>query len=230
MPPVPIESLVEILEDRRPLAPPYLIGVTGGVAVGKSTFAARLSARFGDGTPVIGADSFLLPNSVLEDRGLTGEKGFPDSFDHELLRQALLELRAGGGVDLPVYSHLTYDIDPGARRQVPASGTVVVEGLHLTRFAGDIIDVVVHIEADERDNRRWYIERFCAFCAAAIDQPDSFYRMFLGMSEPEQLAVAELLWEQINVVNLRRHIAPWRDRADIVLSLDGDHGVASIRA
>ena len=225
---MPLESLVALIEERRPPGDPLLAGVTGGVAVGKSTLAASLSEQFAGATPVVAGDSFLWPNTELDSRGLTSEKGFPDTFDRGALRLALGGLRSGGGVEVPVYSHLTYDIDPTARRWVERASTVVVEGLHLTQLAGDLFDVVVHVEADEDDNRRWYVERFLGFCSDAVDDPSSFYRMFVPMSPDEQLAVADLLWEQINVVNLRRHIAPWRDRADIIVSLDGDHRIRSL--
>jgi type I pantothenate kinase len=231
-----VDALVEILRRRRPPDGPFLVGITGGVAVGKSTFTAALAADAaslvggaGD-VAVLPSDSFLFGNAELERRGLTMEKGFPASYDVDALRHALAELAAGRGVAVPSYSHRTYDIDPDARLAVAPASLVLVEGLHLTRFAGDLLHVTVHLDADERDVEEWYVARFVALVDAAGEDTESFYRWFRGLDPAALDATARQLWSTINLVNLREHITPWRDRADVVVRLGADHEIAALRS
>jgi type I pantothenate kinase len=229
-----VERLLEILRGRRPEDHPYLVGITGGVAVGKSTLAEQLAgepARLagpGSSAAVLPSDCFLHPNAELERRGLTMEKGFPDTYDVDALRHALGELTLGRPITAPSYSHRTYDIDPQARVEVDAAAVVLVEGLHLTRFAGDLLDVTVHLDAPAEVAEEWYVERFLALVSAAGEDPGSFYRLFLGPDPDELAAIARHLWTTINLVNLREHIAPWRDRADVVVALGPSHEVLSV--
>ena len=228
-----MERLLDIVRSRRPADGTFLVGITGGVAVGKSTLTAELVAEAdqlvdGGSVAVLPSDSFLFGNAELERRGLTMEKGFPVSYDVESLRLALGELAHGRGVAVPSYSHRTYDIDPLSEVAVGPASLVLVEGLHLTRFAGDVLHVTVHLDADEGDVERWYVERFLALVEAARDDTDSFYRLFLGLDPAALEATARQLWSTINLVNLREHISPWRDRADVVVTLGPDHEIVAV--
>jgi type I pantothenate kinase len=229
-----MQRLVSLLEARRPATGPFLIGVTGGVAAGKSTLAAALAAQLATGgappPAVVSTDAFLWPNAVLEERGLTMEKGFPSSYDVTSLRAALEALAAGERVSLPSYSHRTYDIEPERHVALDggAVGPILVEGLHLSRFAGDLLAPVVYLHAEEADVEEWYVARFLELVAEAERDPASFYRLFVGPDRGELEGIARHLWSAINLVNLREHIAPWRDRADIVVRLGPDHQLLDV--
>jgi type I pantothenate kinase len=208
---------------------PILVGITGGVAVGKSTTAATLArrlARTGLRVDVLSTDAFLLPNAELERRGLAMRKGFPETFAIDDLDACLLHLRAGREVEVPVYSHVTYDRVPAATVGITPGDVVIVEGVNVLQPpAVDRLDVGIYVDADEGDMRDWFVERFLSLCASADE--GSFYAPLRGLSEDEQRALAAAAWDGINAVNLREHTRPSRRRATHVVHKARDHSIRS---
>ncbi|HKY16213.1 MAG TPA: hypothetical protein VJM33_14900 [Microthrixaceae bacterium] len=232
-----LADLLAIVDERRrlvePPGRPYLIGITGSVAVGKSRLAADLAHAVEGlgGMPtasIIEADSFLLPNSIIDEQGLTTRKGFPETYDVDALRQTLAVLREGRGVEVPVYSHLVYDVMPGTTREVPPRDILIIDGLHLAAFARDLIDVVVHIDAAEEDIELWYVERFRQLYRDALADPTSYYAAFTSMGEEAAVDLAGQVWRQINLVNLREHLEPQRTEADIIVLKASDHSIVAV--
>ena len=206
-----------------------LIGVTGGVAAGKSTFAAALADQLGL-VPVVATDGFLFPNEELAARGLTARKGFPESYDAASLRELLVTFRASGAADAPVYSHLAYDVVPGERHRVDGD-RLVVEGLHLDHPAlgvRELLDIVIHVDADDDDLRRWFLERFRRLRAAAADDPDAFLHPYRDMPADVIEGMALDVWRDVNLVVLEDEIRPWASAADLVVHFAADHTIATI--
>ncbi len=223
---------------------PFVVGVAGGVAVGKSTVALVLEALLGRGRhprSVAGlcTDAFLFPNDVLEARGLSDRKGFPDTYDHAALVGALASIRAGApDVEVPVYSHSAYDVVAGATRTIDRPDVVVVEGLNVLQIGpvdtnrpavvSDFVDVVVYVDAAERDAAAWFEQRLLGLRGVAGDQDGAFLRWLCSLSEEEVRDVARVTWSEINLVNVRRHVAPSRRRAHVVLHKGSDHRVDQV--
>jgi type I pantothenate kinase len=209
-----------------------VVGVAGAVASGKSTLAAAVAhAATTDGAPteVVSTDGFLLPNSVLSERGLLMHKGFPESYDVDALRAFVDEVHAGGGeVIVPQYSHEVYDVVAGEPLHVDADAVVVVEGVNALSALPDLLDFAVYLHAEEADLERWYVDRFQRLCDEARDDEKSFYRQFTTMSADEIDALARSTWRSINLVNLRENIAPSRALADCVVVKGPDHAVVAI--
>jgi len=201
-----------------------VVGVTGGVAAGKSTFAAALAGELGS-IPVVATDGFLFSNDELARRGLTARKGFPESYDADALRRFLERFRASGQADAPVYSHLAYDVVPGS--SVPVAGErVVVEGLHLAHpglGVRALFDLVVHLDADDVDLERWYLERFRSLRAAAAEDPKAFLHPYRDMPAEVIEGMALDVWRDLNLVVLHDEVRPWASAADIVVHVDPDH-------
>ena len=225
---------------------PYVIGVAGSVAVGKSTFARILQAllaRWPDHPRVdlVTTDGFLYPNQVLLDRGLMQRKGFPESYDTRKLLAFLREVKSGNAVvRAPVYSHIVYDIIPGEEIVVRRPDIVILEGLNVlqvgnptggtaSEFVSDYFDFSIYLDADEADIRSWYVERFLTFRETVFQDPHSYFRHFAGLTEDEAVATATGIWEEINGRNLVENIAPTRERASLILRKDADHRVAEVR-
>ena len=226
------------------LAPkvPYVIGVAGSVAVGKSTFARILQAllaRWPDHPKVdlVTTDGFLHPNRVLHERGIMNRKGFPDSYDTKRLLAFLRELKSGSvEVHAPVYSHVVYDIVEGEHVAVHQPDILILEGLNVlqvgteyTEFVSDYFDFSIYIDADEHDIRQWYVDRFRALRSTVFQDPLSFFQVYAHLSDDEAKAVALGIWDEINGRNLRENIAPTRDRASLVLRKGADHRVDHVQ-
>jgi type I pantothenate kinase len=207
--------------------PAVLVAVGGSVCVGKSTTCERIKRLLHPvTTEVVTTDGFLFPNAELERRGMTHEKGFPDSYDVDALEAFLLGLRAGtAGVRVPVYSHERYDVVPDVTRELVDASVVFVEGVNALQFA-DAFDVTVYVDAPEPAIARWYEDRLVAIFAAA--PPGSFYAG-LGFDEEQQRAFAHQVWSGINHRNLVDHILPTRERAAIVVEKGPDHQVRRVR-
>ena len=209
---------------------PVLLGIAGGVGVGKSTAAAVVREHLDAASvpvEVVCTDAFLLPNAELVACGITMRKGFPESFDAPAFDACLAALEAGrSGIEIPVYSHATYDRAPGEVQVLGPADVVIVEGVNaLQSPVVEHLDLAVYIDAEEADMRICFVDRFLAFCEAAIADETSFYRGFAGMTREQQGEIAEWTWNEINAVNLHDFIAPSRSRATWVVSKRRDHSI-----
>lgn len=224
-----LEALSGRLAEEAGRARPLLVGVTGSVAVGKSTFSRQLSDRLSRALEVdaVSTDGFLLPNAVLDAQGLSLRKGFPESFDAEALFAALAGVREGPWA-FPGYSHTTYDVDPALTREVGDADILILEGLGFSPFPdgrslADAVDVLIYLDASEADLEAWFVQRFKAHWRLAERDPTSFYAQFRSMDEDAAAAFGRRVWEMINLPNLRDHIIHARSQAHIVLCKSADH-------
>ncbi len=238
MPPEMDSILNEVLQ-RRPAGnrrdgTPYLIGISGSVAVGKSTFArtlglmmaARPETRRVD---IVSTDGFLFPNRVLGERGLKQRKGFPESFDVAAMRAALAAIKRRERVEVPRYSHVIYDVDPSAVQIVSAPDVVLLDGLHLAQVEAPdtprLIDFLIYLDADEEAIETWFTDRLLPLMAAGVDDPQSFYYAYREMDLTARQAFAARVWRTINLPNLRDHITADRAAADLVIRKAADHRI-----
>jgi type I pantothenate kinase len=225
---------------------PYVIGLAGSVAVGKSTTARVLKALLGrwpniPKVELITTDGFLLPNAELERQGLMRRKGFPESYDLAGLVSFLSAIKAGQArVAAPVYSHLIYDIVPGATVEIDRPDILIVEGLNVLQssrltshgravpYVSDFFDFSIYIDADEDHIRRWYIDRFLRLKDTAFRDPHSYFHHLASLSDEEATRIAEDLWAGINLVNLRENILPTRPRAGLILQKGERHRIETV--
>lgn len=221
---------------------PYVIGVAGSVAVGKSTFARILQAllaRWPDHPKVglITTDGFLYPNRVLEQRGIMNRKGFPESYDTKRLLQFLRELKSGATVvTAPIYSHVVYDIIDGDEVTIAQPDILILEGLNVLQvgteaneFVSDYFDFSIYIDAVETDIEEWYVQRFLTLRDTVFQDPNSFFRHYADLTHDQALETARYIWREINGRNLRENIAPTRDRASLTLRKGADHRVTEVQ-
>lgn len=224
---------------------PYVIGVAGSVAVGKSTTSRVLQtilARWPNHPKVdlVTTDGFLYPNAVLAERGLMERKGFPESYDRKRLLQFMAEVKSGAPeVHAPVYSHLTYDIMPSETSVVKAPDILIVEGLNVLQagqvdaeypfFVSDYFDFSIFVDAAVEHVKDWYVERFFTLRRTAFQDPKSYFSRYASLTDAEAEATATDIWTRINEKNLIENILPTRERADLILVKDADHSVSDVR-
>jgi type I pantothenate kinase len=223
---------------------PFIIGLAGSVAVGKSTTARILQALLSrwPGHPVVDlvtTDGFLFPNAVLTERGLMRRKGFPESYDRGRLLRFLADVKAGvPEVQAPVYSHLRYDIVPEAHQTVRRPDIAIVEGLTVLQapqerteaqvVVSDFFDFTIYVDADEADIERWYVERFLRLRDTVFQDPLAYFHRYAALSEAEARATAARIWATINGANLRENIAPTRTRAHLILRKGDQHAIERV--
>ncbi|MBP3041541.1 type I pantothenate kinase [Bacillaceae bacterium Marseille-Q3522] len=223
---------------------PFVIGIAGSVSVGKSTTARLIQALIRrwpmkPKVELITTDGFLYPNTVLEARGLMKRKGFPESYDIRQLIRVLSAIKSGcAKVEVPVYSHYSYDITT-ERQTVIEPDIVIVEGINVLQvnkrelknrqiFVSDFFDFSIYVDAEEKDIINWYIERFKLLRNTAFQSPESFFYRYRELTDAEITALAINIWETINSVNLVKNILPTRNRADMIITKGEDHSVQEV--
>ena len=236
----------EFLGAPTPSKVPYIIGIAGSVAVGKSTFSRVLRAclaRWPDHRSVdlVTTDGFLFPNRILEERGLMNRKGFPESYDQRRLLHFLADIKSGlPEVSAPVYSHLHYDIVPEAKQTVRQPDIMILEGLNVLQspdsrrgasrlFVSDFFDFSIYLDAEEQTIEQWYVDRFLRLRDTVFQSEASYFHRFASLSEAEAIDTARRIWREINLVNLRENILPTRERAHLILEKGPDHAVAKVK-
>lgn len=220
---------------------PYVVGLAGSVAVGKSTFARVLRALLSrwpehPRVALVTTDGFLYPNAELERRGLMQRKGFPESYDRAALLAFVVALKSGEAkVSCPVYSHRIYDIVPGEAQVLESPDIVIVEGLNVLQsgsggtFVSDFFDFSIYLDAELGDLRRWYVERFRTLRDTAFRAPDSYFHRYASLTDAQADARALEIWTTINEKNLVENILPTRERATLILKKGADHRVGAVR-
>ncbi len=226
---------------------PYVIGVAGSVAVGKSTTARILQALLArwpnhPKVDLVTTDGFLFRNAVLEARGLMKRKGFPESYDRRRLVKFVADVKSGAyEVSAPVYSHLAYDILPDEEQVVRKPDIMILEGLNVLQtgvgraenyspvFVSDYFDFSIYVDADEEHVRHWYVERFLTLRRTAFRDPASYFHRYAVLSDEEAREKALSIWNEINAVNLRENILPTRTRAFLILEKGADHSVRNVK-
>ncbi|MEZ9060471.1 type I pantothenate kinase [Vibrio pelagius] len=238
-------SVLQQFLDKDEKAPPFVIGIAGSVAVGKSTTARLLKALLSrwDNHPkveLVTTDGFLYPNEILQEKGLMGKKGFPESYDIKRLVKFVSDVKAcKRNVQAPVYSHLTYNITDEVK-EVDLPDVLIIEGLNVLQsgmnyphephrvFISDFLDFSLYVDADSAQIQEWYVNRFMKFREGAFAKPGSYFSHYTLLNDQEAVDKAQNIWKSINGLNLEQNILPTRERAHLILRKGADHMVEEV--
>jgi type I pantothenate kinase len=224
---------------------PYVIGIAGSVAVGKSSTARIIQALLSShaaapSVDLVTTDGFLHPNRVLHERGIMHRKGFPESYDRRRLIQFMADVKSGNPLlTVPIYSHLVYDIVDDQAQVVDRPDILIVEGLNVLQrggqpsrrpqvFVSDFFDFSIYVDAEEALLQQWYIERFLKLRETAFRDPNSYFQRYSKLSVEEAVSVARRIWREINGVNLKQNIEPTRERADLIMEKGVRHTLEQV--
>lgn len=233
--------LCVILDQQMALRPadPFVIAVSGSVAVGKSTFSRVLRALLAQShrkVELVATDGFLWPTAILQQRDLMRKKGFPESYDLSTMLAFLADLKAGkSGLNVPVYSHEHYDIVPGEHRTVNKPEIMIFEGLNVLQgsrdsavMASDFFDFSIYLDADPNDIEQWYVDRFSVLQRTVFQRPTSYFHHFKDLNAAETRETGRGIWRSINLPNLLQNIQPTRERADVIMRKGPSHAVEKV--